>query len=126
MIIDVHIHILSKQEIALGAEQSARRVGDRKEEEARPRAVSGYWARTLTVNVIRPAHWGRPAPLPYIVIPSRIGASAPSTRRDVCHRVRAIAPNPPPRTSQRQRVGRSEILPNNPTVQWARLACVRM
>jgi len=48
MIIDVHIHILSKQEIALGAEQSARRVGDRKEEEARPRAVSGYWARTLT------------------------------------------------------------------------------
>ena len=45
---------------------------------------------------------------------------------DVCHRVRAIAPNPPPRTSQRQRVGRSEILPNNPTVQWARLACVRM
>ena len=48
MIIDVHIHILSKQEIALGAEQNARRVGDRKEEEARPRAVSGYWARTLT------------------------------------------------------------------------------
>ena len=86
-----------------------------------PDATDGRW-----VNVIRPAHWGRPAPPPYIVIPSRIGASAPSTRRDVCHRVRAIAPNPPPRTSQRQRVGRSEILPNNPTVQWARLACVRM
>ena len=53
MIIDVHIHILSKQEIALGAEQNARRVGDRKEEEARPRAVSGYWARTLT-DFVRP------------------------------------------------------------------------
>ena len=32
-----------------------------------PDATDGRW-----VNVIRPAHWGRPAPPPYIVIPSRI------------------------------------------------------